>query len=228
MAVARRVMPFDYDVEENVLKVACENPHDEDLIHELDFVARGKKVQLVVAVELSLKTAIANYYMTSVDDDQETVSDENADELSTISGSNFTAGDKTETGDEPLNQVMLVTDDEDDRRVITDVMVKADYEVTVTDSADDAIDIIDGRQFHTVFIKDTVTGDYLDLIDRLRKISPRTRVRYYESTAQLLLNRNTNEAAIDLIAAKQWDDKATQIQRFRQKQLNSCSETSIT
>ncbi|MBN1213023.1 MAG: DUF4388 domain-containing protein [candidate division Zixibacteria bacterium] len=199
VAVARRVMPFDYDVEENVLKVACEDPLDEDLIHELDFVARGKKVQLVVAVELSLKTAIANYYMTSVDGDKEINADENSETLSQSSGLVFAADDKAVTPEVPLNQVLLVTDDEDDRRVISDIMGRENYEVTVTDSANDAIDIIDGRQFHTVFIRDTVSGDYLDLIDRLRKISPRTRVRYYESSANLLLNQKTNEAAIDLI-----------------------------
>ena len=199
VAVARRVMPFDYDVEENILKVACENPNDEDLIHELDFVARGKKVQLVVAVELSLKTAIANYYMTSIDDDKEIAPDENGEELSQSSGTAFAVDENTAAQDAPLNHVLLVTDDEDDRRVISDVMEKDNYEVTVTESANDAIDIIDGRQFHTVFIKDTVSGDYLDLIDRLRKISPRTRVRYYESSALLLLNQKTNEAAIDLI-----------------------------
>ena len=54
--------------------------------------------------------------------------------------------------------------------------------LSTTDSADDAIDLIGNQQFHTVFIKDSVPGDYIDLIDRVRKSSPNGRGSwYYES-----------------------------------------------
>ena len=223
VAVARRVMPYDYNVEENVLKIACEDPHDEDLIHELDFVAHGKKVQLAVAAELSLKTAIAKYYMVSLDHEEEIPENVNDEEFTQPSDTPAAVDEQSLTADISLDQVLLVTDDEGDRRVITDIMESENYRVTVTDSADDAIDIIDGRWFHTVFIKDTVSGDYLDLIDRLRKISPRTRVRYYETAAGLLLNRNAGEAAIDLIVRNL--DLFTSLLSSRQNNIENHSGT---
>ena len=49
------------------------------------------------------------------------------------------------------------------------------------------------RIFDTVLIKDTVPGNCIDLIDRLRKISPSTVVRYYESASSLLINQKDAE-----------------------------------
>ena len=63
VAIARKVIPFDYDIESNTIKIACEDPTDTLLINELNFVARGKKIKLYVAAELALNTAIARYYL---------------------------------------------------------------------------------------------------------------------------------------------------------------------
>ncbi|MGH8015063.1 MAG: DUF4388 domain-containing protein, partial [Candidatus Zixiibacteriota bacterium] len=95
------------------------------------------------------------------------------------------------------------------------------YKVTVTDSADDAIELIDSHNFHTVFIKDTVPGDYIDLIDRLRKISPRTVVRYFETTSSLLLNEG--ELAQDSQLYYTNLDLFTSILASKEKQLDNRS-----
>jgi hypothetical protein len=71
VAIARKVIPFDYDPEKNLLKVACEDPTDRSLINELNFAARGKKIKLYVCAELALNTAIAKHYLgrdVSLDD----------------------------------------------------------------------------------------------------------------------------------------------------------------
>ncbi|MFZ5980233.1 MAG: DUF4388 domain-containing protein [Candidatus Zixiibacteriota bacterium] len=199
VAIARRVMPFDYDVDNNVLKVACENPFDEDLINEINFVARGKKVELFVAVELSLKTAIAKYYMSSGEVPEDFLDDNNENDFTRLSDAALPAGDSLAESETHRGNILLVTDAEDGGIKLRYILEKDNYRVEVTDSADVAIDIIAGRQFHTVFIKDTVPGDYLDLIDRLRKLSPRTKVRYYESSADLLLERETSKMELELI-----------------------------
>jgi DNA-binding response OmpR family regulator len=67
--------------------------------------------------------------------------------------------------------VLLVTDDEYSGPLLQSILERDNYRVTMTDSADDAIDILGDKQFHSVFIKDTVAGDYIDLIDRLRKFA---------------------------------------------------------
>lgn len=199
VAVSRRVMPFDYDVENNILKVACENPDDEDLVNELNFVARGKKIQLYVAVEISLKTAIAKYYMTTVEAIENMAPENDTHQSSQNIPVKDAAGNETPSVTAESRHVLLVTEETNDQEVIKTILEKENYQVVITDSADDAIDIIGDREYNTVFIKDTVSGDYLDLIDRLRKISPRTKVRYYESVASLLLNYGAGTSEINLL-----------------------------
>jgi len=200
VAVARKVIPFDYDPEKNLLKVACEDPTDRSLINELNFAVRGKEIKLYVGAELALNTAIAKHYM----------------------GRDVSLGDNllleipdeaTETGKVPIptpdgaaqevgdyrGSVLLVTDEEYSGPLLQSILERDNYLVTMTDSADDAIDMLSEKQFQSVFIKDTVAGDYIDLIDRLRKTSPRTAVRYYESSSALVLNEDAVATAGDLL-----------------------------
>jgi len=197
VAVARKVVPFDYIPDANVLKVACEDPTDTDLKNELDFVSRGKTVQLFVAAELSLDTLIARHYHgqeVSLEDRQLL---EIPDEATDTGEIEILNADSEDSGGAP--KVLLVTDEEYNRPLVQSLLERDGYEVLTTDSADDAIEMIGTSHFHTVFVKDTVSGDYLDLIDRLRKSSPRTKVRYYESSSGLLLNQDSLEQEGDLL-----------------------------
>ena len=196
IAFARKVLPFDYDPEANILKVACEDPRDKHLADELKFIVRGKKLKLFVAAELSLTAAIEKYYSEADQDDPEEA--EAADDSENEQQENHPTWDIA-ANEGSRERILLVTDDEEEGETIRTILEQRNYEVTVTDSADDAIDIIDGIQFTTVFIKDTVPGDYIDLIDRLRKTSPRTRVRYYEHAARLLVEDESSATAYELL-----------------------------
>lgn len=167
VAQSRKVLPFAFDSKINTLKVACENPTDTDLLDELKFLVNGKSLKLFVAAEFGLIAAIKRHYGDCRD-----LTDEQVNNFSHVSGS---------------NELLLVTDERYSGPLLKSLFEWDGFKVTVTDSADDAIQLIDAHHFHTVFIKDTVPGDYLDLIDRLRKISPRTVVRYFETTSSLLL-----------------------------------------
>ena len=195
VAVARKVMPFDYDAQQNLMKVACEDPTNPDLINELKFVSAGKTVKLYVAAELALNVAIAKYYLGK----------ELAPELGSgifdvagnpLSGSGgMTVGDNRQT----KGSILLVTDDASSGAQLQSMLERDHFKVVRTDSADDAIQIIGNHKFHSVFIQDTVSGDYIDLIDRLRKISPKTRVRYYESAASLMLSLDAGVMESELL-----------------------------
>ncbi len=191
VAIARRVMPFDYDPEKNLLRVACETPTDQSLINELNFVARGKGIKLFIAAELALNTAINKHYMG------QKVTLEDRLLLDIPDDATNSADDATVLPDAELDAVtpeqptiLLVTDEEFSGPHLKSLLERDGYQVTITDSADEAIEIIGDSAFNAVFIKDTVSGDYLDLIDRLRKISPSTGVHYYESASSLILGRN--------------------------------------
>jgi len=189
VAIARRVIPFDYDPEANILKIACENPNDETLINELNFVTRGKEIELYVAAELALNTAISKFYLgrdISLDDNLLLEIPDDATDTGEIQKIPDTAPDITSL--DSRGNILLVTDEEYSAPLLISLLEREKYRIVVTDSADDAIEKHGDYQFHTVLIKDTVPGDYIDLIDRLRKTSPRTVVRYYESTAGLILH----------------------------------------
>ncbi len=200
VAIARKVMPFGYSPDDNMLHVACEDPTDESLIDELHFVARGKNIKLFVAAELALNTSIARYYLrrdTSLDDNLLLEIPEEATETGKLPTPDSREADEAESSEQPA--VLLVTDEEYSGPLLQSLLERDGFKVVVTDSADDAIDIIGETTYHSVLIKDSVTGDYIDLIDRLRKTSPRTTVRYYESASSLLLGQETVTAENQLL-----------------------------
>ncbi|MEZ5360017.1 MAG: DUF4388 domain-containing protein [Candidatus Zixiibacteriota bacterium] len=202
VAISRTVIPFDYNPQTNTLNIACEDPNDTSLKNELQFVARGKEIKLFVAVEVAIKTAINKYYLGR---------DVTLDDILLIEIPDAT----TDTGKIPADSVtrfhdaprdaqpaiLLVTDEQYAVPLIRSILERDNYSVIVTDSADDAITMLGEQHFHAVFIKDTVPGDYIDLIDRVRKLSPQTSVRYYETASELLLTDGIAKKEADLLQA---------------------------
>ncbi len=195
VAVARKVMPFAYDHAQNVLKIACEDPTNPDLINELKFVSAGKTVKLYVAAELALNVAIARYYLGRE------MSPEFGSGMSDVLGNPLAGSGGLAVGENKQSKgsILLVTDDASTGAQLQSMLERDRFKVVRTDSADDAIQIIGNHKFHSVFIQDTVPGDYIDLIDRLRKISPKTRVRYYESAAALMLSLDAGVMESELL-----------------------------
>lgn len=188
VAVARRVVPFEYNSDSELLKIACEDPNDTRLIDELSFVAGGRKVQLYIAAECSLRSAITWHYSrgaAGVDSFEE--------------GQGHAPSGSRTMASVGRNSVLLVSDDQEKDMPLRMALELESLSVHITDSADDAIEIVANQSFGQVFIRDTVQGDYIDLIDRLRKISPGTIVRFYESPARLLIDETGTMAVGDLM-----------------------------
>lgn len=182
VATTRIIMPFDFDPKLDLLKIACEDPFEAGLAEELTYIAQGKKIKLFVAAELSLKAAIAKYYYSGKGAESARITQVQPDTARNLRVPHPPA-DLPRRG-----WVLLVTDDLDSDHPLRLALEQDNYGVDTADSADSAIDVIGRRSYHTVFIRDSVQGDYLELVDRLRKLSPSTRVRYYESTAGILLD----------------------------------------
>jgi len=200
VAVARKVMPFDYDPENNILKVACMDPSDEKLKNEIGFVARGKEIKLYIAAEIALNTVIAKSYLGMTPPESDEYFWDIPEDYLEIQNEDETDDEMTLSAVSPsAPSILLVTDDEDAVPQIKYLFERDNYRVLVTDTADDAIEMLDDQKFHTVFIKDTVSGDYIDLIERVRKISPRTVVRYYDTESSLILNENAITSEADML-----------------------------
>ena len=176
VATARTVIPFEFEETTNTLSVACEDPTDDSLLEELLFVTHDKNIRLLIAAEMSLRSAIAKYYVATAGTGPLPVPTESLGDLEVPIDEN-----------EDRGTILVVSDEIDEDRALQLALEQEGFRVEWIDSADDAILRIGEQTYRAVFIRDTVPGDYLDLIDRVRKVSPRTMVRYYESTGQMLL-----------------------------------------
>lgn len=207
VALARKVLPFDYDVENNTLKIACADPTDEGLLSELGFLVRGKKVELYVAADIALNAALSKYYLGKEVNFQDSIKleipaeQEKSDQSITAKNYQEQEQEQVLPADENENQpmILLVSDDTDSIPPLRTIFGRDNYGVIVTDSANDAIQMLGKHRFHMVFIKDTVPGDYIDLIERVRKLSPETNVRYFDTTTSLILQDRSLRSEGDLI-----------------------------
>lgn len=204
-AISRRVLPFEYDKKSNTLKIACEDPSDPNLDNELGFAARGKLIKLYVASELALEASINKYYLgqnTNLEDNLSLVLPDfnNADKDAKVH-QNETAPDNKPAA---ANAVLLVTDEEYSGSLYQTILQRNDYQVTVCNSCEIAIELSENSRFNYVLIKDSVPGDTKNLLERLRKLSPRTAVRTFTSSASLLLENESSSLA-EQIARKNLD-----------------------
>ncbi|HEX9751592.1 MAG TPA: DUF4388 domain-containing protein [candidate division Zixibacteria bacterium] len=200
VATARRVMPFDFDRRQNVLKIACENPGDENLIKELNFVVGGKQIRLFVAAEIALSTAIARYYLgrdISLADQQLLDIPDGATDTGKIA-----IGEKGQLPDSVADvrpALLLVTDEIYTAPLIQSLFERDGYHVEICESADDALELVGNRRFQALFIRSSVSGDYIHLIDRARRISARTVIRFYSSASDLMLSKGVLSTPAELL-----------------------------
>jgi DNA-binding response OmpR family regulator len=159
LALSRKVVPFEYDAKENTLKIACEDPTDDALAKELRFIASGMKIELHIAAQTALDTAIARYYLGREAPDE-------ADQMPAV---------------------LFVTDEEEAILLVQTLLQKYNYEVATTDSTDNIVEMLQNQQFHTVFVRESLPGSRSDLVERVRQVSPSTVVRYYDNVCSMLL-----------------------------------------
>ena len=200
VALARKVMPFDYDTNSNVLKVACEDPTDQKLVNEISFVAKGKKVEFFVAAELSLNTALARYYLKQDVSLNDNLLLDIPDALTDSSKGIPIVKDGEASGQpEAIPKILLVTDETFSAEHLQWILQRDGYEVIVEHSPEHAMSLIRDTKYHAVLVKDTLPGDHIDLIDRVRKISPATIIHYYHCASSLILDTRALAPEADML-----------------------------
>ncbi len=188
VALARRVIPFEYDEIRNVLKIACLNPGDHDLAKELAFVAHGKDIELHVAAEIALNTAIARYYLgreTSLDDN---LLIEIPEDATRLDGQDGAQGREEAAPVETSGlRILLVTDEEYAPRLVQSVLERYGHAVEISDSMEGIADRVREEGYERVCIKRDTTHDPKQLEARIRKVSPTTTVSFHEDISDLIL-----------------------------------------
>jgi DNA-binding response OmpR family regulator len=196
LAITRQLMPFDYDPKTATIKIACPDPSDQNLMNELNFVSQGKKIKLYVAAELALETAINKHYLGL---DAE-LNDKLLIEIPDLSVEPETkTAKRLEENIGSRKNVLLVTDEEYSGSMLCSILERDGYEVNVTESLSEAEELVTKRSFQAVFIKESLDEAVGKLVDKLRRNSPRTEVRVFESAASLLLNDESVGAAEEII-----------------------------
>jgi DNA-binding response OmpR family regulator len=197
VVLARRVIPFEHDPQDKVIKIACEDPTDSDLIKELNFVVRGWEIELWVAVEIALNTAIAKHYLAR------DMSWHDAQLLETFGATAEVGRQPVRTQpDRPGNAgpaVLLIADEEHTSPPLRSLLERDNYRVVVAHSSDEAIRLLADERFHSVFLNHTGSIDHVDLISQVRRISPETVIRHYEKASSLLLGEQTSPADAELL-----------------------------
>ncbi len=200
VALARGVIPFEFDQERNVLKIACDDPTDQSLLRELNFVVSGAQVELYVAVELALTTAIAKHYAgqnVSLDD---RLLLEIPDSLTKIIEATVKRdASKSESPQETRPAILLVTDEVYAPHLIQSILERENFRVVITDSCSEAAKLLKDERFAAVLLKESVLGGEFDSVDKLRRISRTTVIRPHRSTSSLLLDSDEKLAEVDLL-----------------------------
>lgn len=201
VAIARKIVPFDYDPEKNVLKIACEDPNSATLRDEVKFVAHGKSVQLFLAAEAVLNTIITKYYLKrDIDPTKELLLELPLDDAEFAA---LTAGRsrKRKSGRMRVKNraILLIIDDQKTAPQLRSLLARDGYEVIVTSTINSALEIVGAKNFYSILIQSSVTGEIDDLVDRLHKMAPSTRVHIFDSVSHLLMNSDTPTAGQELL-----------------------------
>jgi len=186
VALARKVMPFEYDPVLKVLKVGCEDPGDQALVKELTFVVSGKEIELYVAAELALNTAISKYYLgrdVALDDNLLLEIPEDA----TMSGEASISGEEADEAQVDVPAVLFITDEEYAATLLQSVLEREGFKAIVSDDAENLTDLVGEYRFHTVFVRDGVVPDDEALAQQIRRLTPSTSFRRYKDMSDIII-----------------------------------------
>ena len=179
LAFARRVVPFDYDPDHNLLRIACENPDDEALLGELKRFVPGRDIRLCVAVEIALNLSINRHYSG-----ENAATDWRPDRPASMRSSS--ALPEAQSGED--RRVLVVTPDDACGKVLKAILERDGLTVTLCANARQALSAI-GEQPARAALIDTNSDDGgTEIARHLSEISERTQVRFFGSLTDLIIS----------------------------------------
>jgi hypothetical protein len=204
LAQSRKIIPFEYNTADNTLKIACADPTDMGLMGEIGFVVPGKKVKLYVAAELAIDTAINRFYLGRNVNLQDSLLLEIPEDY--VDSKNDNADDKKPARGliSKRKTILLISDEEFSGPLMQSILERDGYEVVLCESGDEVLLLTERKTYHTVLIKDSAYDKDSDIINKIRKSSPSASIRFFKTTASLIVN-NDEIISIDDIFKRNLD-----------------------
>jgi len=184
--LSRLILPFEYDLEQNLVKIACVDPNDTELHSELSYLLGGRSVEYFVAVELALTRAINQHYSQHK---QTAPQPKAAKEIKTLQSKQSDGIDgplSPSTHEVNSKHALIFSEQPSTRQLLHVVLEKDGLEVTDVDAVNKLEKNLRQTPFGSVFIQTDRPQEHVDLLNSLRSISPLTRIRVFRSLAGLL------------------------------------------
>lgn len=187
MAWKWSVIPLEYDATNERILLACADPTDPNMIRAIHDHFSELSIERVVVIAPLLKVALVDLYRSDplnsiesgpVDDDQ--------------------TNDKSRTI-VVRGSILLITPDYTFDEAFWLSLVADGLRVVAIDDPSEAIETFRQEKFDSVLICDSRRESHRDLVDRIRRISPGTDVRFYTSPADLLLQYDRMEESAELL-----------------------------
>ena len=189
LACSRRIVPFEFDVASNTLKVACIDPTNTSLINEISFVAQGKKLKLYIAAELALDTAIAKYYLGRQININQNLLLEIPDLLIDPEKPAIVTEKKPDIRQKPkVESILIITDEEYSGSLIQSIIERDGFDVTLCDSIDKAKEALGQKTYNKIFIKKSIEETSGHFSESIRKNLPASSIRIFETASSLILS----------------------------------------
>ncbi|UCC43365.1 MAG: DUF4388 domain-containing protein [Candidatus Zixiibacteriota bacterium] len=189
LALSRVILPFEYDLDQNLVKIACVDPNDTELRSELSYLLGNRFVEYFVAVELALTRAINHHYTQHQRTDPQPDAGKTQTQVAQAKQlAGTTRASSLTTSEIDSKRALIFSGQPGTRKLLHVVLEQDGFVVADVDSVNRIEESLRQTPFGTIFIQTDNPEEHIDLLNGIRSISPPTRIRVFRSMSDLLTN----------------------------------------
>ncbi len=183
----RKALPLQHDLGRNLLKVACEDPWDGNLLQELSTIVPGIEIELCVAAGPALDCAIIRHYRQAI----VRMNSEGSEYESPLG---FDAEDHL-----TARRILVIAEDLQDARSYWGALAHESLVIVAVDTTEEAIREIGAGDFAGLFIQNTDLRAYTAVVNRFKDVNPGSPVRLYDSVTDIITADAAAVGCVDLL-----------------------------
>ncbi len=183
-ALSRLVLPLAIDRSQNAVQIACVDPDDAELASELNTLMHPRSIALLVAVESTLRRAIDRFYAGKAAASVEALSSSAENEP----GRSHQALSQGHDLTVDRRHVLLLAEDPAASQLLRVILERDGFVISEAANGDEALARSSETGFGTILIQAEFGKQSADLANRLRSVSPNSRVSHFQSVSDLLVS----------------------------------------